>query len=554
MHLAIPNQRIPVNTSCCHVLGGTGSQKNTVVNFLNRILKSNRKMSKAQKTKSNKVHFFSFDWNIPSFLALPKIVRQIDEDVRKEVIIVPADTAIAGSVTVSNSGGKTLAYDSVVIELQGVVETNDEQAIRLPFFSVARIAKGAGTLTYPETFCFDFSGNTLPCETINAMDAAFCIKYFLVCTLKTKTGNYSGDTEFACMKYLPKPLETIPIRTEIGVEDTLQLELELNNTFLDISRDMLVGRVHFVHAAKKLEEMAIIIRRRELFRKSKSSTEWFASAWHDIHYYDIMEGAPTREEVIPFRIYMSNLQLSPSFSTDIAKLEYAVVLSLIDSESRSYFRSHELTLYRGFPDGADAGEQNIRPPVDQPTPTVGGTRYDTQGPFPGMSAPSTAMPYGDPTSGISSMQPQMGMPQQSSQYGGGYGGGYGVGAAYGAPQQQFGTGPGIQQYQQYGNQMGSQLPSSMQPQGQAGIAAMPSINSVEATPQMGSTSGPYGAPPPQSSMYNMAGTYRPEDPGVGNPYGAPSISQNPYGASNANQNPYGNPYGNPGGSAGPYGS
>lgn len=90
-------------------------------------------MSKAQKVKSNKVHFFSFDWNIPSFLTLPKITRQIDDDVRKEVIIVPADTVIAGSVVVSNSGGKSLAYDSVVVELQGVVETNDEQAIRLPF-------------------------------------------------------------------------------------------------------------------------------------------------------------------------------------------------------------------------------------------------------------------------------------------------------------------------------------------------------------------------------------------------------------------------------------
>lgn len=523
------------------MLGGTDTQKNAVVNFLNRILKSNGEMSKAQKVKSNKVHFFSFDWNIPSFLTLPKITRQIDDDVRKEVIIVPADTVIAGSVVVSNSGGKSLAYDSVVVELQGVVETNDEQAIRLPFFSVARIAKGAGTLTYPETFGFDFSGNTLPCETINAMDAAFCIKYFLVCTLKTKTGNYSGDTEFACLKYLPKPLETIPIRTEIGVEDTLQLELELNNTFLDISRDMLVGRVHFVHAAKKLEEMAIIIRRRELFRKSKSSTEWFASAWHDIHYYDIMEGAPTREEVIPFRIYMSNLQLSPSFSTDIAKLEYAVVLSLIDSESRSYFRSHELTLYRGFPDGKEAGEQNINPPVDQAMSTAGGARYETQVSFPGAAAPSTAMPYGDPTAGLSSMMPQAGVPQQQPQYGSAYGGGYGAGMAYGAPQPHHSgpvsgaampVGPGPQQYQQFGNQQGSQMPPPIQPQGQLGAATIPSVTSVEATPQIGSTpSGPYGVPPPQSSMYGDA--YKSEGSGMANPYGTPSFSQNPYG------NPYG---------------
>ncbi|EFO62572.1 Vacuolar protein sorting 26, putative [Giardia lamblia P15] len=520
-------------------------------------------MSKAQKVKSNKVHFFSFDWNIPSFLTLPKITRQIDDDVRKEVIIVPADTVIAGSVVVSNSGGKSLAYDSVVVELQGVVETNDEQAIRLPFFSVARIAKGAGTLTYPETFGFDFSGNTLPCETINAMDAAFCIKYFLVCTLKTKTGNYSGDTEFACLKYLPKPLETIPIRTEIGVEDTLQLELELNNTFLDISRDMLIGRVHFVHAAKKLEEMAIIIRRRELFRKSKSSTEWFASAWHDIHYYDIMEGAPTREEVIPFRIYMSNLQLSPSFSTDIAKLEYAVVLSLIDSESRSYFRSHELTLYRGFPDGKEAGEQNINPPVDPAMSAAGNVRYEGQAPFPGMASSSAAMPYGDPTSGISSMMPQAGIPQQH-QYGSTYGGGYGAGMMYGAPQPpqsgpvsgaSMSAGPGPQQYQQFGNQPGSQIPPPTQSQGQLGTATIPSITSVEATPQMGSTpSGPYGAPPPQSSMYGMGESYKPEDPGMANPYGAPNFNQNPYG------NPYGapnlsqNPYGNPGASTGLYSS
>ncbi|TNJ26392.1 Vacuolar protein sorting 26 [Giardia muris] len=414
-------------------------------------------MSRASKSKGSKGISLHFDWNVPVFTTLPQTVRQFDDGSTQTVVIVPAETSLTGSVTVSNPGGKPLAYENIVVELQGVIETTEDPPFRSTFFSVARIVKNAGQLAYPEIYAFDFTGHPLPCETINAPDSYFTIKYYLSCTLKTKSGPLSGDLEFACIKYLPPPPEVMPIRTEVGVEDKLQLELEFNNTFLDISCDLLVGRVHFVHVAKKLEEMAIIVRRRELYKKSRSSSEWTCSPWSDIFYCDIMEGSPTREEVVPFRIYLGHLPLSPSFTTEMAKIEYVAVLSLIDSEGKSYFRSQELSLYRGIPDGERVAAepaknlisqqqqqqtitgQTIQPPMealpigasmnagnpaDPPYPTGQPVSYQGYPPYgtytqpqpqlqvqPPVGGQMNAPPYGQypsaiPPSGVQSMLPQ----------------------------------------------------------------------------------------------------------------------------------------------------
>lgn len=291
-----------------------------------------------------------FAWNIPVLRGLPQVTRQREDGSTQTVTVVPSDTPLQGTVTLQSSLGRPVQYEALAVELQGVIELNDDSGVRIPFFSVARILKGAGVLMSPEVYGFDFTGNPLPCESINISTAAFCIKYYLTCRVTLKNGApLEGNYEFACIKYLPRPDEVHPVRTEVGVEDALHIEFEFNNSFLDFTQDLLVGRVHFVLAAKKIEEMTLYIRRRELFRSAKDATEWEASNWKEVYAYDLMEGAPTREEVIPIRCYLANMSLSPSFSTELAKIEYVAVLALTDSEGKTYFKSTDLTLYRGRP-------------------------------------------------------------------------------------------------------------------------------------------------------------------------------------------------------------
>lgn len=61
-----------------------------------------------------------------------------------------------------------------------------------------------------------------------------------------------------------------------------------------------------------------------------------------------MDGCPVKGEVIPIRMYMQGVALTPSYKNINNRLSVSHFLNLvlIDGEGRKYFKSHEITLYR----------------------------------------------------------------------------------------------------------------------------------------------------------------------------------------------------------------
>ena len=64
--------------------------------------------------------------------------------------------------------------------------------------------------------------------------------------------------------------------------------------------------------------------------------------------YEIMDGAPTRNETIPIKWFLSPYDLTPTYSNINNKLsvQYFINLVLIDVEERRYFKQHEILLVR----------------------------------------------------------------------------------------------------------------------------------------------------------------------------------------------------------------
>jgi vacuolar protein sorting-associated protein 26 len=61
-----------------------------------------------------------------------------------------------------------------------------------------------------------------------------------------------------------------------------------------------------------------------------------------------MDGAPIRGETIPIRLFLEELELTPTFR-DVNKkfsVRYYLHLVLVDDENRRYFKQQEVTLYR----------------------------------------------------------------------------------------------------------------------------------------------------------------------------------------------------------------
>lgn len=64
--------------------------------------------------------------------------------------------------------------------------------------------------------------------------------------------------------------------------------------------------------------------------------------------FEVMDGCPVKGEVIPIRMYMIGVELTPTYKNINNRLDvkHFLNLVLIDEEDRKYFKSHEITVYR----------------------------------------------------------------------------------------------------------------------------------------------------------------------------------------------------------------
>jgi len=64
--------------------------------------------------------------------------------------------------------------------------------------------------------------------------------------------------------------------------------------------------------------------------------------------FEVMDGCPSKGEIIPIRMYLAPFELSPTFTTanNRFSVKYFLNLVLIDEEDRRYFKQQEITLWR----------------------------------------------------------------------------------------------------------------------------------------------------------------------------------------------------------------
>jgi vacuolar protein sorting-associated protein 26 len=141
------------------------------------------------------------------------------------------------------------------------------------------------------------------------------------------------------------------IKMEVGIEDCLHIEFEYGKDAYHL-KDVVMGRINFVLVRIRLKHMELEIKRREVVgsgidARSESTT---------VAKYEIMDGAPTKGESIPIRMYLSPYPLTPSYENvqGMFSVKYGLNLVLVDHEDRRYFKQQEIRLYRLSDDPDDA--------------------------------------------------------------------------------------------------------------------------------------------------------------------------------------------------------
>eukprot|EP00592_Proboscia_alata_P003497 CAMPEP_0194371794 /NCGR_PEP_ID=MMETSP0174-20130528/20190_1 /TAXON_ID=216777 /ORGANISM="Proboscia alata, Strain PI-D3" /LENGTH=399 /DNA_ID=CAMNT_0039150025 /DNA_START=275 /DNA_END=1474 /DNA_ORIENTATION=+ len=293
---------------------------------------------------------------------------------------------VVGSATVSLPPGKKADHLGIKISFLGRVDlANAMEGSNRPhydFISLSKELEPPGTMYTSRQYPFHFGNLEKMAETYHGRHVS--VRYLIRVSIERKfLPPLTKDCEVV-VQSLPSQstLERYakldqPIKMEVGIEDCLHIEFEYEKRFHHL-RDVILGKVHFLLVRIKIKHMELAVIRRETVggggsngmdisaagadaaansssSKSPGNVASSANALTETQVlvkYEIMDGAPIKDEVIPVRLYLGGIpaDLTPTYDGSTTNgrfnVRYFLNLVLVDMEDRRYFKQQEIVLYR----------------------------------------------------------------------------------------------------------------------------------------------------------------------------------------------------------------
>lgn len=314
----------------------------------------------------------------------PKIYVKFDGDDRKkktvttisgksateELFLYDGQEVVSGSVEIILVPGRTIDHLGIKIEMVGQIDLYFDRGNSVKFTSAVRELETVGQLGKGKTFPFEFSSEK-PFETYSGINVR--LRYFVRVTItRAYNNNFVKELDFAVenakssssmIAQLPSsatnsnipnnPLETVdqstlfapiaPIKMEVGIEDCLHIEFEYNKHKYH-TKDVILGKINFLLVRIKIKHMELAVIRRE----ASGSGQKTYNESESLLKYDLMDGAPVKGECVPIRLYLSKLNLTPTYRAvkNVFSVKYYINLVLIDEEERRYFKQQEIVFWR----------------------------------------------------------------------------------------------------------------------------------------------------------------------------------------------------------------
>jgi vacuolar protein sorting-associated protein 26 len=273
---------------------------------------------------------------------------------------------VSGRVQVIPKSGKTIDHLGLRVQLVGEIVLKSDKSHPHEFLSLVRDLAPPGDLTSVETHHFNFKDVEMEYESYigSQVSLRYSVRVILARSLGqtviqdhffnvqnpvpaphvlNHTGSGYNDQDADEMHHGDDNEDDHRIKMEVGIEDCLHIEFEYGRTAYHL-RDVIVGKINFMLVKIKLKHMELEIKRRETVGSGiqahlESTT---------VAKFEIMDGAPTKGESIPIRLYLSPYPLSPSYENIQNKfsVKYSINLVLVDEEDRRYFKQQEIRLYR----------------------------------------------------------------------------------------------------------------------------------------------------------------------------------------------------------------
>lgn len=268
-------------------------------------------------------------------------VKSRDGKVEKLPLYTGEDD-ISGTVDIYLNKMKKLDHSGIKVELIGRIECSTDSKLSSDFTQMGRELEPIGSLSSDKSYKFNFNRFEKLYETYSGITMS--LKYFIRITIvRQYAAKITKEADF-CV-YLPTS-ETpalSPIKNEVGIEECLHLEFEYSKNAFHL-KDCVIGKVNFMLVRIKIKYMELAIVRKETVGQANNSNTESES----LAKYEIMDGCPSKGQVIPIRMYLNAYDLTPTMANISGKfsVKYFINIVLVDEEDRRYFKHQEITVYR----------------------------------------------------------------------------------------------------------------------------------------------------------------------------------------------------------------
>lgn len=252
---------------------------------------------------------------------------------------------VCGSAVVSVKPGKKVDHQGVKVELIGQIAEGTTG--NYDFFCISKDLEPPGSLFETKQYKWSFKNVDKSCETYHGKNVR--LRYFVRLTVVQKSfggGNITKEVDFVCQNLALAPDINNSIKMEVGIEECLHIEFEYEKSKYHL-KDVIVGKIYFLLVRIRIKHMELNINRSEQVGGASAGAKQVADK-ETLTKFEIMDGAPVRDQCIPVRLYLSGSDLTPSYKNVQNKfsVKYFLSLVIVDDEDRRYFKQAEIFLYR----------------------------------------------------------------------------------------------------------------------------------------------------------------------------------------------------------------
>lgn len=212
--------------------------------------------------------------------------------------------SLAISLKIRPTGNEPFSHKGIMVEYV----TELWSAFTKPRYLTTPIqanAAEAGVIKKP--FIAQLPQYTIPPSIQTYHGETFKVRHLIHVVVKKGFSSIEQDKEIEAYIITPCVTKLNPLCVRIAVAENIRIDLMIAKRKYELG-DVILGAVHFLLVALKIIEFDVSLQVEEVQEVNGKPKK----VKHVIATWEIADGAPVKGEIIPFRLYLAPLKITPS--------------------------------------------------------------------------------------------------------------------------------------------------------------------------------------------------------------------------------------------------